>query len=44
MRVLHPGHDTGRVDTGRRRFLDEGNLDLATPLEWTMHGTRCEVA
>ncbi|KES04697.1 chitosanase [Streptomyces toyocaensis] len=44
MRVLHPGHDTSRVDTAQRRFLDEGNLDLETPLEWTMYGTRYEVA
>ncbi|WP_326669417.1 chitosanase [Streptomyces canus] len=30
--------DTTRVDTAQRRFLDEGNLDLSTPLEWRVYG------
>jgi chitosanase len=30
--------DTSRVDTAQRRFLDEGNLDLRTPLEWQVYG------
>ncbi|MEU5522114.1 chitosanase [Streptomyces sp. NPDC093250] len=44
MRVLHPGHDTSRVDTAQRRFLNEGNLDLDTPLKWTMYGVSYKVA
>ncbi|CAL9564116.1 chitosanase [Streptomyces sp. enrichment culture] len=42
MNRLHPAHDTSRV-TAQRRFLDEGNLDLDTPLEWEMYGTSYEV-
>jgi chitosanase len=30
--------DTTRVDTAQRRFLDEGNLELRTPLEWRVYG------
>lgn len=30
--------DTGRVDTVQRVFLKAGNLDLATPLRWTVYG------
>ncbi|WP_328975866.1 chitosanase [Streptomyces canus] len=30
--------DTTRVDTAQRRFLDDGNLDLSTPLEWRVYG------
>ncbi|MFD0314333.1 chitosanase [Streptomyces flavalbus] len=30
--------DTSRVDTAQRRFLDAGNLDLDTPLEWQAYG------
>ncbi len=44
MRVLHPGHDTSRVDTAQRRFLNDGNLDLDTPLEWTVYGVPFKVA
>lgn len=44
MRELHPEHDTSRVDTAQRRFLNDGNLDLDTPLEWTMYGTPYKVA
>ena len=38
MTTLHPGTDTSRVDTEQRRFLDEGNLRLTTPLEWKVYG------
>jgi len=38
MTTLHPGTDTSRVDTAQRRFLDEGNLQLTTPLEWEVYG------
>ncbi|WP_327373987.1 chitosanase [Streptomyces sp. NBC_01216] len=31
-------HDTSRVDTALRKFLAEGNLDLDTPLRWTIYG------
>ncbi|MFI8087610.1 chitosanase [Streptomyces sp. NPDC086080] len=44
MGELHPGHDTSRVDTAQRRFLDAGNLDLDTPLEWEMYGMPYKVA
>lgn len=42
MNTLHPTHDTSRV-TAQRHFLDEGNLDLDTPLEWEMYGTPYKV-
>jgi chitosanase len=35
--------DTTRVDTAQRRFLDDGNLELRTPLEWQVYGTRYRV-
>ncbi|MET9104194.1 MULTISPECIES: chitosanase [Streptomyces] len=38
MREKNPGTDTSRVDTAQRRFLDDGNLDLSTPLRWQMYG------
>ncbi|MFJ4199160.1 chitosanase [Streptomyces sviceus] len=38
MRTRDPDIDTSRVDTAQRRFLDEGNLDLRTPLEWQVYG------
>jgi chitosanase len=38
MTTMHPGTDTSRVDTAQRRFLNEGNLELATPLEWEVYG------
>ncbi|MEV7786700.1 chitosanase [Streptomyces sp. NPDC088106] len=44
MGELHPGHDTSRVDTAQRRFLEEGNLDLDTPLEWEVYGVTYKVA
>ncbi|MCZ9345211.1 chitosanase, partial [Streptomyces sp. TRM76130] len=30
--------DTSRVDTAQRRFLEAGNTELATPLEWQVYG------
>ncbi|MEU0394543.1 chitosanase [Streptomyces sp. NPDC006208] len=30
--------DTSRVDTAQRVFLDRGNLDLNTPLDWKVYG------
>ncbi|SDC25710.1 chitosanase [Streptomyces prasinopilosus] len=33
-----PQADTSRIDTVQRRFLREGNLELATPLTWQVHG------
>jgi chitosanase len=30
--------DTSRVDTAQRVFLDNGNLDLNTPLTWKVYG------
>jgi hypothetical protein len=30
--------DTSRVDTAQRVFLDNGNLDLNTPLSWAVYG------
>ncbi|MEU1707282.1 chitosanase [Streptomyces sp. NPDC005706] len=30
--------DTTRVDTAQRRFLDDGNLGLRTPLTWQVYG------
>jgi chitosanase len=43
MTTMHPGTDTTRVDTAQRRFLNEGNLDLATPLEWQVYGQTYKV-
>jgi chitosanase len=30
--------DTSRVDTAQRKFLNEGNLGLNTPLSWSVYG------
>ncbi|MFF7562976.1 chitosanase [Streptomyces pseudovenezuelae] len=38
MKSRDPDIDTTRVDTAQRRFLDEGNLQLRTPLEWQVYG------
>ncbi|MBJ6638270.1 chitosanase [Streptomyces sp. DHE7-1] len=35
--------DTSRVDTARRRFLHEGNLELRTPLTRRVYGETYEV-
>jgi chitosanase len=31
--------DTSRVDTEQRKFLNDGNLNLDTPLSWSVYGT-----
>ncbi|MEU2298998.1 chitosanase [Streptomyces antibioticus] len=38
MREKNPDTDTSRVDTAQRRFLNDGNLELSTPLRWQMYG------
>ncbi|MET9453790.1 chitosanase [Streptomyces canus] len=38
MRTRDADIDTTRVDTAQRRFLNDGNLDLRTPLEWQVYG------
>ena len=43
MRAKHPGIDTSRVDTAQRKFLEEGNLTLRTPLVWKVYGERYRV-
>ncbi|MEU0413359.1 chitosanase [Streptomyces griseorubiginosus] len=43
MRTKHPGIDTSRVDTAQRRFLEDGNLGLRTPLEWQVYGETFKV-
>ncbi len=30
--------DVTRIETAQRRFLREGNLDLALPLRWAVYG------
>ncbi|MER6436433.1 chitosanase [Streptomyces sp. NPDC001185] len=37
-------HDTSRIDTAQRTFLDDGNLGLDTPLEWKVYGETYRVA
>ncbi|MEV8542362.1 chitosanase [Streptomyces sp. NPDC051572] len=43
MRAKHPGIDTTRVDTAQRKFLEEGNLSLHTPLVWKVYGETYKV-
>ncbi|NEA65927.1 chitosanase [Streptomyces sp. SID12488] len=43
MLAKRPGVNTSRVDTAQRRFLDEGNLNLRTPLEWKVYGDTYKV-
>ncbi|MFE7510047.1 chitosanase [Streptomyces sp. NPDC057540] len=38
MRKEEAHSDTTRVSTAQRRFLNEGNLDLNTPLHWSVYG------
>ncbi|MFF4538681.1 chitosanase [Streptomyces aureus] len=38
MKAKDPDRDTTRIDTAQRRFLDEGNLGLDTPLRWQVYG------
>jgi chitosanase len=39
MRTEEAHDNTTRVDTEQRKFLQSGNLDLATPLTWQVYGT-----
>ncbi|WP_406127814.1 chitosanase [Streptomyces sp. NBC_00989] len=43
MQAKHPGIDTSRIDTAQRKFLDEGNLSLRTPLVWKVYGETYKV-
>jgi chitosanase len=43
MRTEVAHRDTTRVDTAQRRFLQQGNLELATPLVWAVYGERYRV-
>ncbi|MER8047792.1 chitosanase [Streptomyces sp. NPDC094032] len=38
MRKEEAHSDTTRVSTAQRRFLNEGNFDLNTPLRWSVYG------
>jgi chitosanase len=40
MRTEAAHRDTSRVDTAQRVFLRQGNLDLNTPLTWSVYGDR----
>ncbi|KUN14057.1 chitosanase [Streptomyces canus] len=44
MRTRDADIDTTRVDTAQRRFLNDGNLDLRTPLEWQVYGETFKVS
>jgi chitosanase len=40
-----PSHfDTSRIDTAQRVFLEKGNLNLDTPLNWKVYGDRYRIA
>ncbi|GAB3358784.1 chitosanase [Modestobacter lapidis] len=43
MRTEVAHRDTSRVDTAQRRFLEQGNLALDTPLAWSVYGDRYTV-
>lgn len=43
MRTEIAHRDTTRVDTAQRRFLEQGNLELDTPLTWSVYGERYTV-
>jgi chitosanase len=38
MKLEEAHSDTSRVDTAQRVFLNQGNLDLNTPLRWKVYG------
>ena len=39
-----PAHrDTSRVETAQRVFLREANLDLNTPLTWSVYGEQYRI-
>ena len=35
--------DTSRVDTAQRKFLNENNFDLNTPLSWSVYGDKYSI-
>ncbi|MCL8010617.1 chitosanase [Streptomyces sp. AS02] len=43
MRAKRPDTDTTRIDTAQRRFLNNGNLRLSTPLVWQVYGETYKV-
>ena len=43
MRTEEAHEDTSRVDTAQRVFLKAGNLDLNTPLTWSVYGDRFRI-
>ncbi|MFE6332592.1 chitosanase [Streptomyces sp. NPDC057798] len=36
--------DTSRIDTAQREWLDNGNMELRTPLAWRLYGDRYQVS
>ncbi len=43
MRKEAAHEDVTRIETAQRRFLREGNLDLAAPLQWWVYGDGFEI-
>ena len=43
MRKEAAHEDVTRIETAQRRFLREGNLHLAAPLQWSVYGDRFEI-
>ena len=43
MRTEEAHSDTSRVDTAQRVFLKYGNLDLNSPLTWSVYGDKFSV-
>jgi chitosanase len=44
MQTEEAHHDTSRVDTAQRVFLDNGNLNLNPPLTWQVYGDSYKIA
>jgi chitosanase len=44
MKTEEAHSDTSRVDTAQRVFLRAGNLDLNTPLTWSVYGDRFKIS
>ena len=44
MKLEEAHSDTSRVDTAQRVFLNNGNLDLNTPLSWSVYGDPFSIA
>ena len=44
MRKEAAHEDVTRIETAQRRFLHEGNLDLALPLRWAVYGDNYSIA